>query len=193
MTNQRPLTRDRTCLSVELRLPNVAALFETPDLTPFSPEYHRYSYESGMEYLAYLLYADRRLKTVEANFIVPDQELSSTAHHDVQEAIGRWTAAKIEATHIEVRADATRGRRALLIGIGVLVVLLLLARWVASIDNEGFVPLTLITGLQIGAWVALWFPIQKLVWDAWTHRNDRIVYERLSNMTFNLAADGPQP
>ena len=186
-------TAQRTHLRSELRLPTLDALFAPPDLTPFSPDFERYSYESGMEYLAYLLYADRRLKTVQATFIVPDQELSSTTHDDVQAAIERWTAAKIEATHIEVRADATRGRRALLIGIGVLVTLLLIARWVASINNEGFVALTLITGLQIGAWVALWFPIQKLVWDTWTHRNDRIVYERISSMTFELTADSTQP
>ena len=192
MTSGRPI-RDGTRLDVELRLPTVGALFEPPELTPFSPDFHPYSYESGMEYLAYLLYADRRLKAVDATFVVPPDELASTSHEEVSAAIGRYTAAKIEETHIEVRADATRGRRALLIGIGVLVLLLLVARWIDTIGGDRFVPLTLITGLQIGAWVALWFPIQRLFWDAWTHRNDRVVYERLRDTQFTLTTESIGP
>ena len=193
MTNRRPSTPDRTCLDVELHLPDLAALFEKPDLTPFSLDYHRYSYESAMEYLAYRLYADRKLKTVAATFIVPDQELSSTTHHDVQEAIQRWTAAKIEETHIEVQADTTRGSRALLLGTVALVTLLLMAHGLFQTFEPGYLRSTAITALQIGAWIALWIPIDRLAWSAWTHRNDRVVYERLAAMTFSLEpkTDGP--
>lgn len=181
--------RERALLRIELRLPTIEALFSPPDLTPLSPAFHPYSYESGMEYLAFRLYADRRLKTVDATLVLPPDEIAATTKDEVRAAIGRYTAAKIEASRIEVQASATRGRRALLIGIGMLVLLLLISSSIEELGGSGFVPQTIITGLEIGAWVALWFPIQKLFWDAWTHRNDRVVYQRLQTMDFTLKSN----
>ena len=181
-------TDDR--LDVNLELPTVESMFTPPDLSPLSPSYRPYSYESGLEYIAYLLYADRRIKNVHAAFVLPSEELADTSHTDVEQAIGRWASAKIEASHIEVRADNTRGRRALLLGAIAMVILLLLAHWLFENSDPGYLRNTAITALQIGAWVSLWIPIDKLVWSAWTHRNDRVVYERLTAMTFTLE---PQP
>jgi len=143
-----------------------------------------------MEYLADRLAADRRFKELEATFLIPPDELSPTAHESVHGAIRRYAAAKFEATNIEVRADAIRGRRVMLLGVTGLVILLLVASWVSDAAGDGFVPDTVITGLEIVAWVALWFPIEKLLWSAWTHRNDRHVYERLRDMRFTITTDG---
>lgn len=181
-------TDDR--LDVKLELPTIEAMFTPPDLSPLSPSFRPYSYESGLEYIAYLLYADRRIKNVHAAFGLPSEELADTSHADVQQAIGRWAAAKIEASHIEVRADTTRGRRALLLGAIAMVILLLLAHWLFENTDPGYLRSTAITALQIGAWVSLWIPIDKLAWSAWAHRNDRVVYERLKAMSFTLE---PQP
>lgn len=189
MTDRRSV-RKAAILRIELRLPTIAALFDTPDLTPFSPEFHPYSYTSGMEYLADRLYADRRFKEVEATFVVPRDEFSSTVHESVHAAIRRYAATKIEATNIKARADAIRGRRAMFLGVAALVILLLIASWVSDATGGGFAPDTVVTGLEIGAWVALWFPIEKLFWGAWTHRNDRLVYGRLRDMRFTITTDG---
>lgn len=184
-------TGDR--LDVRLELPTVEAMFTPPDLSPLSPSYRPYSYESGLEYVAYLLYADRRIKKVRATFLLPNRELEAANHHDLQHGVNRWADAKIEASHIEVRADTTRGRRALLLGAVAMVVLLLLAHWVFENTDPGYLRNTAITALQIGAWVSLWVPIDKLVWSAWAHRNDRVVYERIRAMTFTLELQADRP
>ena len=184
-------SRDRGRLDIELELPDLDALFRPPDLSPMDPRFRSYSYESGLEYLAYRLYADRRIKWVNATLVLPSSAISEASKAEVAAAIQRFSDARIEAAGIEVRADAVRGRRAFGIGLGLLVVLLLLAQWVDSVGDGGFAAEALATGLQIGAWVSLWFPLEKLLWGAWTHRSDRLVYERLGGMEFRLlpAAD----
>lgn len=186
MTSASPNSKT---LRVDLRLPSIDALFSRSDLTPLSPDFHPYSYESGMEYLADRLYADRRLKTVEATFVLPRNALTSTADGDVRAAVQRYSTAKIEATGIDVRGDISRGLRAMFLGIVALAILLLIAGGIENITNDTFVSRAIVTGLTIGAWVSLWFPIEMLFWSAWTHRYDRAVYERLRDMRFTLTTE----
>ena len=141
-----------------------------------------------MEYLADRMYANRRLTSIEATFVLPPDELAATTHDEVRAAIRRYGTAKIEASDVHVRADITRGRRAMLIALPAVVVLLLLTAWFEQTTADGFVAETIIAGLWIGVWVSLWFPIDKLFWGVWTHRSDRIIYERLRDMQFTLTA-----
>ncbi len=175
-------------LDITLRLPAVEALFEPPRVTPLSPSFHVYSYTSGLEYIADRLYADRRLQTVDATFLLPGDRLSSTNVDAVRAAVGRFTDAKIEAARIELQASLLRGRRALLVGLVAVVALLSAARLVDAL-GANWVAETVALGLQIAAWVALWFPIEKMSWETWTHRNDRRIYERIGGMQFTVAAD----
>jgi len=183
----RSTNRRRTKVAhVELQLPDIDALFERPRISPFSPDFQPSSYASGMEILADRMYADRRLTTIEATFALPPDQLAATTHDDISAAIRRYTAAKIEESDIHVRADTTRGRRAMLIALPAVTILLLITAWFEQTTADGFVAETVIAGLWIGVWVSLWFPIDKLFWGVWTNRSDRLIYERLRDMHFTL-------
>jgi hypothetical protein len=188
MAGRRPPRRP-TSLNVTLHLPDVESIYEAPSVAPSSPAYHSYSYTSGLEYIADRLYADRRLKAVDATFLVPGDQLSSTTEQAIREAVERYASAQIEKTSLMRRAAVSRGRRALLLGIVALVVLFTAASVVIGLGDDNPVVDTIAMGLEIGAWVALWIPIERLTWEAWGHRNDRKLYERVRDMQYVVVAD----
>ena len=77
-------------LEITLELPSLRALFETPEVTPFSSDYRAYSYTSGVEYLADQLYGDRRIDSIDATFVLPADEVAGTSEQEVATAIGRY-------------------------------------------------------------------------------------------------------
>lgn len=176
-------------LEIELRLPSVAALFHPSESSPMSPDFHPYSYTSGLEYIADRLSADRRIRAVDATLAMPSAALAATSHDQVRAGIRRYADARIEALDVEVRADSTIGRRALIVGLGAAVVMLIIAAWFADLSNEGFTVDTIVLGLEIGAWVAVWFPLERIFWTAWSHRRMRRDYEVLRELEFTLVAE----
>jgi hypothetical protein len=136
-----------------------------------------------MEFLADTMYADRRLTRIEATFVLPAAQLAATSHDEVSAAIRRYTAAKIEESDIHVRADITRGRRAMLPGGHDPA----LDRSRVRADdrqrlrrrNRHRRPVDRCLGDAL-------VPDRQAVLGAWTHRSDRLICERLRDMHFTL-------
>ncbi len=187
MTDTR--SNDPKQLSVTLRVPSLKALFDAPEVDPFSPDFQPYSHTAAVEYLADLLYSDRRIERVNATFVFPPDVLASTSQGNVKEAIGRYVDSKIEDYRTDVSSHWYRGRRALLIGIIGLFVLIALALAVRQLWEDNNLAEILATGLEIGGWALLWFPIDLVVWNVWGARNDRKVYQRIKDGTFTLTSD----
>ena len=190
MTDNRT---SRKNLQVEVRVPDVDALFDPPGTSPMSSEFRTYSQWSGLEYIASRLYADRRARSVDATFVLPPAELASASHAAVEAGIRQFARSRIEEVEIEVRADSSIGRRALVLGLGVAIVMLSLAASVARGTTDGFGVDTVVLGLEIGAWVAVWFPLERVFWGAWSHRRMRRDYEVLRDMEFTLVPGDPPP
>lgn len=188
MTDNRS---SREPLVIELWLPTVDALFVPSGTSPMSPGHRPYSYTSGLEYIAGRLYADRRVRSVDATFLLPRAELAPVTREVVQAGIRRFADSRIEELDLEVRADSSIGRRALVLGLCVAVVMLSVAAWIADAATDGFAVDTIVLGLEIGAWVAVWFPLERIFWSAWSHRRMRRDYEVVREMEFTLAPDDP--
>ncbi|HPO25473.1 MAG TPA: hypothetical protein PK135_12505, partial [Arenimonas sp.] len=72
------------------------------------------------------------------------------------------------------------GRVALVAGTVILVLALFLRSWIKTI--EGSVGEVMAEGLLILAWVALWRPIESIVFDSWESREERRLFSALSKV-----------
>ena len=166
---------------IELRLRELAQLFNSMDPSPFS---------------------DRDLDDAAEEFIVgwvrelPHQgELELVVHlavrpepdrvAGVQAAVQRYFADRAEMKKRELRLMMRRGRGSMVVGL-----LFLGACFGAGEMMEEdsirswseFVKL----GLQIVGWVAMWRPLEIFLYDWWPIRSDRLLMERLARMQVRL-------
>jgi hypothetical protein len=88
--------------------------------------------------------------------------------------------------------DAVRrlGIRALLWGLVAVIVLNGLAGALGD-PEPGSVEDAVSSGLQVASWVALWFPINLLVYDRWYYRRDKRAYEAVRDAPLTVVARRP--
>jgi hypothetical protein len=70
------------------------------------------------------------------------------------------------------------------VGIVAFVLLIALSRVVGDFDGDvdGQCPDTLSRGLEVGAWVVLWFPLDTLIFSSWQFRLDRHAYRLIRDL-----------
>jgi len=78
------------------------------------------------------------------------------------------------------------GRAALIAGSIILIAALFIRSWIKTI--EGSVGEVLAEGLLILAWVALWRPIESIVFDSWESREERKLLSALSTVPVRFVA-----
>jgi hypothetical protein len=79
-----------------------------------------------------------------------------------------------------------RGRLSLLIGLAVLSTAMLASQLVESTGREPLLDL-LREGVLIGGWVAMWRPLEILLYDWWPVRAERQLHERLRDAEIEVA------
>lgn len=172
-----PPFRRRCDLQLTLPLRTVEDLFTAPDLDPFSQDYELYGENPGIETIAGVLHAEQGVRQVDTTLELPPGAVDSALERRVTEAIARYCRVKIAELDLELLRIKRYGVRALLIGLVAVLALNALTRPLESSDDP---ILELISqGLQIAAWVTLWFPINVLVYDRWYSRRDQRVYTQM--------------
>jgi hypothetical protein len=155
----------------------VEDLFTAPDLDPFSPDYETYGEKPALEAIGALLHAERRVRQVNTTFELPPEAIDDALERRVTEAIARYCRVRIAELDLELLRIKRYGLRALLFGLIAVFALNALSRPLDSSDDP---ILGLISqGLQIAAWVSLWFPINVLVYDRWYSRRDQRIYTQM--------------
>jgi hypothetical protein len=86
----------------------------------------------------------------------------------------------------EFRQLMRRGRLSLLIGLAVLSTAMLASQLVESTGREPLLDL-LREGVLIGGWVAMWRPLEILLYDWWPVRAERQLHERLRDAEIEVA------
>jgi len=81
------------------------------------------------------------------------------------------------------------GRRSLLVGLCFLVTCTVAATFAYEIVG-GHVGTILREGLLIGGWVAMWRPLELLLYSWWPVRRTRELHRRLSNMQVEVVVEG---
>jgi hypothetical protein len=185
-------------LRVTLRLKTIDHLFEDPDLSPFDPYYAPYSFAAGLDYLAAEMQRARHLKRTELTVLLPPEQLVAEPHLEsrTRDAIARyaetWTHATEQTKAVELRTARVVGGSALLFFI---VANLLYLQWSHTEElfgESGLILGVLMEGISVGAWVALWWPLD-LLYQHWQRGLEERAYRSLKNIELRILPDPAPP
>lgn len=160
--------------TIEVRIRHLDQLFNVIDPAPF---------------LEKALDPDAAAFIIDAAEEAPDHAtLALTVHLDsgvgateeVPRAIGAFFAWRADRAAHELRQLRARGRRSLLVGLGFLALCLALGEGVVRTFSMGAVTEVLQEGLIIGGWVALWRPLDTLLYEWWPIRRRERLLRRLA-------------
>ena len=166
--------------NIVLELGDIGHLFTKPDISPLSDDYQKYSYTSGLEFIADELYANPRYSSIKATIRLPSSNLEPGLEEKIGAAVRRYCKGRLQYIEHDIGATRWRGVRALLVGFVALFLFIGAAQIVSTSEN---LILDIVSeGLAIAGWVALWFPLETLAFKVWEHRLDRKVYSRVMNM-----------
>jgi len=105
----------------------------------------------------------------------------------LREAVRVFFTERAAIEHRSLRELLRRGRISLLIGILFLGVMLILGDIVSHLLGERRIGELLQESLLIGGWVAMWRPLEILLYDWWPVRANVRLFERLSAMSVQIA------
>lgn len=114
---------------------------------------------------------------------------SGPAHDDIPGLIRNHFANRRERAEFRLRRAVRAGRLSLVLGTLVLLIALALAQVAGRVTTGGLATI-LREGLTIVGWVALWRPLDLLLFERWVVRRDIALYRRLESMEITVAAAG---
>jgi len=160
---------------IELRLHEVAQLFNSMDPTPFHHKDLDPAAEEFIESWALEFPPDSRFHIhVHVERLTPEGDPAAM----VTEAIHNFFEYKAELTRRELSQLLGQGRTSLVIGLTFLVLCLLAADLIAKVAAGTFLTI-LRESLTIGGWVAMWRPLQIFLYDWWPLTRRRSIYRSL--------------
>lgn len=168
---------------LELRLRELAQLFNSMDPTPFlnrdlSADAEDYIESWAMEYPS-----DSRY-----HITIHLQQMPAESNPGalISEAIHNYFSYKAELARRELRRLLQQGRESLFIGLGFLALCLLAAN---AVDRYATASLLVFgrESLTIAGWVAMWRPIQIFLYDWWPINRRRRIYRNLSHAQVKIA------
>lgn len=157
-------------------------MFNTLDPSPFRS---RDLDEAAHEYIVGSAREIGRGKPIRLVLHLPDE--ATAAHHReaVTETIHHYFAAEAENTRLRLREHLRLGRLSLIIGLSFLGACIGLRR-ILFPDPAGTLAQVLAEGLLICGWVAMWRPLDIMLYDWWPIRRDWHIYETLATMPVEL-------
>ena len=174
---------------VTLHLGDVRELFQAPEVRPFDV---RAEFESGMDRLLNQLRALPR-RPVRARIILPAAQLAPDLEPQCRAALQRCCHVRIGHLRDQNASLWREGWATLARGI-----LFLAACMIGSkVFGEpryvpGFLGRFLDEGFIIAGWVALWYPLDVLLYQHGPVNRDRRLYEALEKMELEFVADDRQ-
>ena len=164
---------------IELTLRDPDELFVARSVNPLIEDYPPRGDVSGVEHAVNVFYAKPRYTSMELNIALPPSEITPGVADRMSTAISRWSRARLVDIDEEIHASRWRGRRALLFAF---VALFLFTGLSKILDDHDTILLQILSeGFNIAGWVALWVPIEILMFNVWQHRLDRTAYVLLSD------------
>jgi hypothetical protein len=110
---------------------------------------------------------------------------TSVTPHDavtLAEAVHEYFRQRALATRRRLRWLFRVGRVSLLIGLGFVGLTVIVGEYLASLVGTASYARMIVDALVIGAWVALWRPMEIFLYDWWPIRAEARLYERLSQI-----------
>jgi hypothetical protein len=172
---------------IELRLRDLAQLFNSMDPTPFHHKDLDPDAEEFIESWALEFPPDSRFQITIHLEKLPAEGDPTTL---VTEAIHNYFDYKAELTRRELNQLLQLGRMSLVIGLTFLALCLLMADAIAKLATGTF--LTIVReSLTIGGWVAMWRPLEIFLYDWWPLARRRRIYRNLSHAQVRVSGGTP--
>lgn len=163
--------------TIELRVRDPRQLFNSLDPSPF----HEKDLDDDAE--AYIVDWARELPQ-EGSFLIvihlPAEEVGREGAQHLQEAVRNYFAYRAAVFGRDLKEHFRLGRRALAVGLSVLVLCLLARHIVAIYLPSGPLELFFQEGLLIFGWVANWKPAEIFLYDWLPLKRRRDLYRRLA-------------
>jgi hypothetical protein len=155
---------------IVIRLENIEQLFNAPDINPFSEEEVDVLGEPALLRAVRRLLAHRVRNWEGMRLILelPADQITSGLEQQTQDALRRYSDAKIEDNHLTIRLSRNRS----LIGLGMVTVISIVVMGLTYLlFNSVFagasdsVKTLIAASISVFVWVILWDPMEKLLFD----------------------------
>jgi hypothetical protein len=174
--------------SIEIRVDQVAQLFDTLDPLPFNQKDLGHDAEDFIVGWARELPRDRELRIL---LHLPAAEMSRQQESAVEESLQHFFAYRADVTGRDLRDLFRVGRRALAIGLAVLLACMLGAEFLSTHRIGGAYGELARQSLLILGWVANWRPLEIFLYDWWPVVRRRDLYRRLARARVAFVAANP--
>jgi hypothetical protein len=168
---------------LKLELRSLDELFDDPGFDPLGG---RVEEASGLDRLANEVRPLRRAP-VSTRIVLPASERAPDLEARCRKALQAVLDRRIQRNRNDARSLRHEGYATLWRGLVFLAVCLLGSRLMGEIDLlPGFVERFIDEGLVIAGWVALWYPLDVLLYQRWPLARERRLYESLRDMRFEF-------
>ncbi len=180
------LEGDRTCIDIKLR--NADQLFDGRDPAPF---HERDLDEDAVEYILGAVQEIPPKAPIKMVFWIAEPVLHIPAETFV-EAVRAHFRYEVGRLSRRIREHVRQGELILVLGLTVLTVFLALAE-LTKLMPEGTLRQILREGLVIIGWVAMWRPLEVLLYDWWPLVRQRRLCEKVADMEIVVHHGGSAP
>ena len=163
--------------AIEIRVDDIAQLFDTLDPFPFR---ERDLDKDAEEFIVGWGQEFPRHSALKVIIHVPQSELASEPAKHAELALQHYFGYRADVLGRELNELFRIGRLSLVIGLAALAVCVLAARAITAALGVGNVSRFVEEGLIILGWVANWKPIQIFLYDWWPLTRRRDLYRRLA-------------
>jgi hypothetical protein len=171
---------------IEITLREVRQLFHTLDPAPF---YEKDIDDNAEQYLLEACREARSHRQLRLVVHLPEKEMRSEAARTLPSAVNNYFAYRQREQRLDILRLLHQGMISLVIGLLFLVACLALRR--TLIASSAIADRTIINeGLLILGWVAMWRPMEMLLYDWWPMVRQRALLRRLAVMPVELRSSG---
>ncbi len=169
-----------------LRLRDIEELFIAPALDPLNGQFHSMS---GIDQILVKLRPRALDQTSRLIILLPPDQLSDDLEKRCKEALRGFCADRLQAIDLEKAQLNRQGFKELKLGLMFLAICLLVSSSIAA-RNWGpqLLSTFLIEGFVIVGWIALWHPVDLLLFSRWTLVRDQRVLEHIRDLPLNIQA-----
>lgn len=182
------LNRDQTlspgeAAVIDLRLHSISRLFSfSADASPFSePELD----PSVAEWISSSAAEAPRRTPFQLVLHLQEATEPGQSPSTVQETVRAFFARKAQLSRRELSRTLRSGRTSVVIGISFLCLTLAISKILDAFEHNRVAAL-LRESLIVAGWVAMWRPLEFLLYDWWPIRNQRRIYDRLSRIVVTV-------
>jgi hypothetical protein len=169
-------------LVAHYRLDDPRHLFKEPD-DPFSPDYGT---GPALDDLVNHLYTTTSFRHVHLTLELPPEETTPSAVERIRLAILRYCEQSERDLDRTRRGERSRATFAVALALVVLVCFVIVNRSIRG--NTDFWVEVVIEGIAVAFWVAVWFPLDTLLFGQWQHRLDQRIYRTIAEMDLHVVA-----